>query len=184
MPRPRPRHAIALATLLAICLIPAEATQATTVVPKLPTQLTGRKAVQVRPAVISFTGDGTGILGGFTSRSSVRMPSREGLSWAGRLHWTSWNTTRARAAGAVWLNNGIPDDAEGTFYPYATRVTATRPRDGIFTRLTFSYRYNGRGELDRLKADYVPPENFGNGYTAPGFWQWQAAGLSCLNTCP
>lgn len=112
------------------------------------------------------------------------MPSRERLSWAGHLHWISWTATGSRATGAVWLNNGIPDDAEGTFHPYATTVQASRARDGIFTRLSFSYRYNGKLQRIRLKADHVPAQDSGNGFTAPGYWQWQGAGLSCLNKCP
>jgi hypothetical protein len=119
--------------------------------PRLPTQLTGKRALQVRPPVVSVTGDGTAFLGGVTGRSSVQMPSRNRLRWAGHLDWTSWTVTRARGRGAVWLNNGVPDDAQGTFFPAPATVTAFRARHRIFTRLSFRFVYHGKVQVSRLK---------------------------------
>lgn len=104
--------------------------------PRLPTELAGARALEVRPAVIGTTGDGTGYLGGFTGTHFVSMPERVRLGWAGRLRWTSWSTREAKATGASWVNNGTPNDAEGTFYPCAATVRAYDPVNGIFRRLT------------------------------------------------
>jgi hypothetical protein len=127
---------------------------------RLPTGVSGNRNVQVRPRVISFTGDGTGFFGGFTRRSAVRRPSRVHLQWAGRLHWTVWNGDAARAGGAAWLNDGIPDDARGTFHPYPASLHAYRLRHGLFTRLRYRYRFNGKGYVGTLRA------------FAPGYWDW------------
>ena len=181
-----PRLAVVLplavpAAVLTVSLVPlgprsasaaATATRASAL-PRLPTQLTGTRALQVRPPVVSVTGDGTAFLGGFTGRRSVRMPSRNRLRWAGHLNWRSWTATGARGRGAVWLNNGLPDDAQGTFFPAPATVTAFRPRHRIFTRFSFRFVYQGKVQVSRLKADYVPPQDFGNGFTAPGLWQWE-----------
>lgn len=180
--RPGRRGVNVLAAVLVAGLMPVASTSAVTGLPRLPTQLTGRHALEVRPAVISWTGDGTGYLGGLTRQSSI-PPGKRSLRQLGRLRWTRWTATRAQASGAVWLNDGIPDDAEGTFYSYAATVQASRPREGLFTRLAFSYRYQGRERTTRLKAVWFPPQTY-NGFTAGGYWAWQAASVPCINTCP
>lgn len=50
--------------------------------PNLPTQLVGRQALQIGPAVVDWTGDSTAFLGGFTGRSAVHSPSRASLGGA------------------------------------------------------------------------------------------------------
>lgn len=136
--------------------------------PTLPTELVGRQALAVRPPVVDFTGDGTGFLGGFTGRRSVRYPySRSTSRWLGRLHWTAWTGVHARGTGAIWLNNGVPDDARGTFYPYAVTVRAFRPRNGVFTRLAFVYWMGDWPHATVRDAHFYPATQFG-----PGYWQW------------
>lgn len=91
---------------------------------------------QVRPDLIGWTGDGTGYLGGFTSQRSLRRPIA--LTAFGRLHWTTYNAREGRAYGADWIDNGKPDNAVGTFYPHRVNVRVSRPRHGVFTRLSFN----------------------------------------------
>ncbi len=125
--------------------------------PRLPTERAGAAGLQVRPAVIGFTGDGTGFLGGFTGASWVGRPSREVLQWAGRIHWSTWTSTEASGTGAIWSNNGEPDDARGTFYPRAATVRAYDPVNGVFRRLT----YGSGGQTTTRQA-----VRYG------GYWEW------------
>jgi hypothetical protein len=135
--------------------------------PKLPTQLIGRQALQIGPAVVDWTGDSTAFLGGFTGRRAVHRPSRASLRWAGRLRWTSWTSSQALGTGAVWLDDGIPDNGQGTFYPFPAKARAFRPQHGIFTRLALTYRVQGTTYTPVLKAAWYPPSVFGHGY-----WAW------------
>ena len=85
---------------------------------------------QVRPASILYTGDGSGILGGFDGT---------GAKHPGHLKWQSWSADRAEGSGAVWLDECKPSCANGTFKAQAVRVVAFRPEAGHFTRLTLMY---------------------------------------------
>ena len=130
-----------LGFVLALCLsLPGTALAA---LPKTPTE----GSYKVRPHIIGWTGDGTGYLGGFSGHSSLRRPFP--LSDFGRLRWTTYSATQGYAWGADWLNNGIPDDASGTFTPTKVNVHVYRPRNGIFTRLAF----NLGGKVAVLKWD-------------------------------
>jgi hypothetical protein len=92
---------------------------------------------QVRPASILYTGDGSGILGGFDG-AGVKHP--------GHLEWQSWTSSRAAGSGAVWLDNCKPSCASGIFKAHAVKVIAFRPEDGHFTRLTLSYHGSSRAK--------------------------------------
>ena len=92
---------------------------------------------QVRPASILYTGDGSGILGGFDGT---------GAAQPGHLKWQSWTTTRAEGSGAVWIDNCKPSCANGTFKPHAVKVVAFRPEDGHFMRLTLTYHGPSRAK--------------------------------------
>jgi hypothetical protein len=109
---------------------------------KLPKVLTQHAHHQfaVRPATISYTGDGTAVLGG-TDGSSVRHP--------GHLDWTSYNRRRGYARGVDWLNDCELSCAEGDFSPVPVRVHVFRPRDGRFTRMTLRFTYRGKHVVDR-----------------------------------
>jgi hypothetical protein len=111
---------------------------------QLPGLLTGQNArhpFQVRPAVVGYTGDGTGFLGGFdgTGRGSDQF---------GHLTWLSWTTTIATGSGAVWVNSCEPNCAQGSFSPIAAKVRAFAPRRGHFTRLTLRYEDEGKAIVD------------------------------------
>ena len=78
----------------AALLFAASVTAAATATPALPGVLTqGTPAFQVRPAVIGYTGDGTGIVGG-ADGTSARHP--------GHLRWTTYNTQEGVGHGLVW----------------------------------------------------------------------------------
>jgi hypothetical protein len=100
----------------------------------------------VRPAEIVYTGDGTGILGGFDRKAHGPF---------GRLNWSSWTATRALGSGAVWLDNCDPSCAGGKFSPYAVKLQAFRPVGGHFTRLTFTYTYKGKTVTDRWGLQHL-----------------------------
>ena len=97
------------------------------------------KKFVVRPSTIGgWTGDGTGIVGG-----------RDGTGRAGdfgHVTWTSWGARRAVGRGVVWVNHCIPDCADGSFTREPpTRIVAWAPKNGHFTKLSFSYDAgNGR----------------------------------------
>ena len=85
---------------------------------------------QVKPASILYTGDGSGILGGFDGTGAVHP---------GRLMWQTWTATRATGSGADWIDDCRPNCANGTFKAHAVKVVAFRPEGGHFTRLTLSF---------------------------------------------
>jgi hypothetical protein len=111
--------------------------------------------LSVRPGKISYTGDGTGIVGGSDGRSA-RHP--------GHLHWLSYTRRDGRAHGVLWLDDCEPSCAAGTFHPTPVNVHVWRPRRGVFRRLTLSFRYHGKQWLDRRRAVYVPPDEGVGGY--------------------
>jgi hypothetical protein len=94
---------------------------------------------QVRPAAIVYTGDGSGVLGGFNGT---------GVAHPGSITWLSWTATRATGTGAVWLDDCKPDCAEGTFHSAPVKLTAFRPVGGHFTRLTLAYDADGKHWVD------------------------------------
>ena len=135
--------------------------------PLAPTGRTADHGLRVRPHVIGVTGDGTGFLGGFTTRRSARRPSHLNPWWAGRIRWTRWTRSGARGHGAIWIDNGIPSDALGTFHPWMMRVRLWRSRHGVFTRMRLQYRYHGGTRVEWLHAIHSPASRF-----SPGFWLW------------
>jgi hypothetical protein len=109
----------------------------------LPVLATGMLTSVVRPHTISYTGDGTGIIG--------RLPSdlRAVGKRPGFLHWTLWTRTRAVGVGTLWAKSCLPDCAGSPFSRQPVRVTAGRVRHGHFTRLTLYYTYRGKTVIDR-----------------------------------
>ncbi len=105
------------------------------------TQIGHGPTFAVRPAQMVYTGDGSGILGGFNGKGPYRR--------FGRLRWSIWNQRQAIGSGAVWLDDCEPDCATGTFHPYAVKVHVFDPEHGHFTRLTLRYHYEGHEVIDR-----------------------------------
>ena len=90
------------------------------------------RCVNARPRVGELPGD--------IRRASGARP--------GFLHWTTWNGARAVGSGTLWFNTCTPDCADGTFHRTPLNLTATRARNGHFTRMTLHYSYRGRGVSD------------------------------------
>jgi hypothetical protein len=95
----------------------------------------GPTKLLVRPAQIVYTGDGSGILGGFDGGRGKGF---------GHLRWTKWTTESAQGHGADWINGCTPDCAGGKYTAHAATLSAFRPRNGHFTRLTLSSSYRGK----------------------------------------
>jgi hypothetical protein len=89
-------------------------------------------SLAVRPAVITYTGDGTGLLGGARVRTGHTG-----------IHWTSWGASTAHGTGYDQLNDCNPSCAGGTYHGYAVRIEMWRPRhvhgQFVFTRLTIFF---------------------------------------------
>ncbi len=114
---------------------------------------------QVRPAHIVYTGDGSGVLGGFDGSAAGHA------AHPGHLTWSTWTTTRAQGSGAVWIDNCTPDCADGKFTPHAVKVVAFRPVKGRFTRLTLTYTYNHKRYIDKRGISFNT-----------GFWDYYIVG--------
>ncbi len=110
--------------------------------PGVLTQIGHGPPFAVRPAQIIYTGDGSGILGGFTGKGPLRH--------FGRLHWASWTGSQARGSGAVWLDDCTPNCAQGTFHSSPVQIRAFAEQSGHFTRLTLRYTHNGKHVHDQL----------------------------------
>jgi hypothetical protein len=101
--------------------------------------------LQVKPASIAYTGDGTGFVAGASERG-------------GRgIHWLVWNRRRAFGRGYDWLNNCRPDCARGRFHRFPATVRARRPRHGLFTRMTIVTLLHGRHVYDHRILQREPP---------------------------
>jgi hypothetical protein len=109
--------------------------------PGLLTQIGRGSSFAVRPAQVIYTGDGSGVLGGFTGKGPLRH--------FGQLRWSSWTNSQARGSGAVWLDDCTPNCAQGTFHPYAVQIRAFGAHSGHFTRLTLHYTYKGKHVVDQ-----------------------------------
>jgi hypothetical protein len=152
-----------------LALLAAAAPAHAKALPTLPTDLGGAQELQVRPAVISFTGDGTGFFGGFTGRRSLGHTRSATRFYAelGRIRLSTWNGALATGTGAVWLNNGIPNDAMGTFHPYPVSLRASDVAHGLFTHLSYRYTAQGMTSSGTLVAHFV--QGFDG---VPGYWAW------------
>jgi hypothetical protein len=152
------RRLVLTLPLAALLLAPQPAAAS---LPKVLTQ--ERPAFQVKPPVISYTGDGTGVVGGLDGRSPWRNP--------GHLHWKRYNHRRGVARGLVWLDDCRPNCADGTFHSTPVTVRVSKPRHGRFRRLTLSYRYHGRHYTDRRGIYH---NRGGDGF--PGYWDYYIIG--------
>lgn len=108
----------------------------------LPRLLTGWYAKYlVRPTSIYYTGDGSGVVGKLRPHGGLTGPGR------GSLHWGLWGAGTASGNGTVWLKLGTPT-ATSPFTKFAVTVSATRVRNGHFTRMTLRYTLHGQKVTD------------------------------------
>jgi hypothetical protein len=162
-PRPQPMAVVALLIVVAaIGAVGADAS-ASGSLPVSPTYLDATAAhngLQVRPATITYTGDGTGLLGG----ADVRNQNSG-------IHWTKWTNHAAHGTGFNQLNNCNPSCAGGTFHGYRVRIELWRPRTLggtlVFTRMTIFYKKRRpRGE----PRHYTFTDTYGGG--TGGGYSW------------
>lgn len=88
------------------------------------------RSFAVRPAMITPTGDGSAFISGLKGKRSP-------------IHWRTWTASQADAVATIWIDNGIPNNAQGTFFAHRATVQAYRIRKGRFTRLTIRFRQQG-----------------------------------------
>jgi len=105
----------------------------------------------VKPASILPTGDGSIVIGKLGKRGHD-------------IRWHVWTASRAFGLTPVWIDNGIPSVAKGTWHRYWGSINASRVRNGRFTRMTVRYRKDGK-----LRAWPLTLKHLG----APG-WTWHA----------
>ena len=117
---------------IGVAAVGASALVALPVVPTFLNAGAASNGLQVEPATITYTGDGTGILGGANVRNQ-----KSGI------HWTKWTTHGALGSGFNQLNNCNPSCAGGTFRGYRVQIELWRPRTLagalVFTRMTIFY---------------------------------------------
>lgn len=103
--------------------------------PVSPTYLSATAAyngLQVEPARITFTGDGSGFLSGAHARDQ-----------SSGIRWTKWTRRLALGTGFEQLNDCSPSCAGGTFHGFPVRIELWRPQTVggtlVFTRMTIFY---------------------------------------------
>ena len=105
--------------------------------------------------------------GTFAIRPASVVPSGDGSfgvgELGGHLRWRVWNSGRAFGLGTVWIDNGIPNEAQGTFHGFRGSVTAFRVRGGRYTRMTVRWHQNGHKMAQALRLKQVHA----------GVWFWQ-----------
>jgi hypothetical protein len=136
------RGLIALLALAATALAVTPALAASALPTLLGNRVKGPDKLLIRPAQIVYTGDGSGILGGFDGSRGRGF---------GHISWTHWSRGSAFGHGADWIDDCRPDCADGTYTAHSATANAFRPRSGHFTRLTIKSSYRGRPLVTRLE---------------------------------
>jgi len=77
------------------------------------------------------------------------VPGRRFPASFGRLRWRTWNARLAATTGTAWLDDCVPNCAQGHFHSYRAAIRADRVRDGHFTHLRIAYRYRGKQVVDQ-----------------------------------
>jgi len=116
----------------------------------------------VRPAQIVPSGDGSFVIAGEASWIGRNPePKRQGTQF-GHIVWTSWTASQATATAVVWADNGVPNEADGTFFPRHVNLVASSVHAGLFTHLTLTYPGSKGHETFVLKR--VGGTGYGPGY--------------------
>ena len=164
--RRSPIAAAALVVVVAVIAVVAADTSAASQLPVSPTFLDASHAyngLQVEPATITYTGDGTGFFGG----ANVRDRNSG-------IHWTKWTPRVALGSGFNQLNNCNPDCAGGKFRGYPVKIELWLPRTLartlVFTRMTIFYkkgRPSGEPRHYTFTDTYVGGTGGGYGWGPP-----------------
>lgn len=110
----------------------------------------------VKPAQIVPSGDGSVELAGPAAWIGRNPAPRHPGTQFGHIAWSKWTAREAVGAGVLWIDNGKPDEAQGTYYPHDVRIVAGRVRSGRFTRLTLSYDGSARSTVFTLTRGFGP----------------------------
>lgn len=116
---------------------------------------TGFGKANVKAAVILDTGDGSGELGGATKHKIVRRLKHP--TDLGHIRWTSYTQNSARGVAVQW---GLWDPQKlrsfgaDRFWKAEGKavVQLSRPRNGVFTRMTVTSHFKGRQYVSTWKA--------------------------------
>ena len=95
-----------------------------------------------RPATVVPFGNGAAI-----STIIGRLTKSRGNA----IHWRMWNSSAARGRGTMWVNDGVPNIASGTWSGSAATLYAHRVVHGRYTRLTLSGRVDGKARTWKMR---------------------------------
>jgi hypothetical protein len=122
------------------------------------------KSFKVRPDQVSYTGDGTGILGG------EGWTDGSGIDTFGRINWTTWNQREAKGTGINWINDCDPSCGGGTYYLAPATIHAFSVKGNKYRRLTIRRNYHGRIEYERRVLGVTGHDDKGRAH-----WAWYPA---------
>lgn len=174
---------VAVAALGAVATLGALASEASaaSALPRAPADLgaTARNhGLQVRPAAILYTEDGTGFLG------DARPRGKAGIDW------TRWTARVALGTAFNQIDNCRPSCATGPYHGYRVRIEAWRSRKLhgalVFTRLTIFYagsRPPGEPRHYTFTDTYVRPGGFGWGPPGASYCTRRKRGSSAAVGC-
>jgi hypothetical protein len=108
----------------------------------------GQSGFKVRPATVLVSGDGTAWLGGKASGENGHY---------GRIRWRTFRSSGARGDGRIFITECDPDCAGGKRWSAKAVIRARRARHGRLTRLSASYRHDGRTATKRWRLQVNSP---------------------------
>jgi len=128
--------------------------------PSLPTDTSPPYAV--RPAIILFTGDGTGWLVGPGARP---VPVNGQWTRAGHIQWSIWSAEEGIGAAEIWARTcGSLKCASNPWTGYPATVRVFDPVGDHFTRMDIYSRQGGKQVID----DFLVAGRLGWGYAGRG----------------
>lgn len=138
----------AVVVALGLLVLGSTAAGATSSLPGLPSEVIGQPSLSVRPAVVVFTGDGSGVLGG--SDGAPKWDANRGqFVGFGHFDWRVWTAQRAAGDGVVWTRTCWSTACGKHRYSrFPARAFASRPMDGRFTRLVVVSVETGKRFVD------------------------------------
>jgi hypothetical protein len=149
-------------------LVSATVSSAAASLPLAPVSLNASGAyngLQVKPATIVYTGDGTGFLGGANVRDRHSG-----------IHWSKWTADVALGSGFNQLDNCEPSCAGGKFHGYPVKIELWRAQTLagtlVFTRMTIFYK---RGRPPGQPHHYT----FTDSYEGAGYGWGPPSGQAC-----
>jgi hypothetical protein len=132
-----------LVAIIAVCLLAIAGTVAVIIIPA-PGQSPGGPAAKTAALPVLTVGGWTG-----TGPSSIGF-SADGGNVVTGIVWSSWTASGARGRGTSYLDNCVPNCAQGTMTAVPATITLSGPADGRFTVIkerragaTTTFTYSG-----------------------------------------